>query len=170
MTSITTYAPHLGAAHTEGAPPRLIMRRYRSGDFAEVDPTPDHIEEHALAAPSWRHKADRPPGLAWTLLHGETRIACAGLIEYPGRQFAVWAWLSVMTRREWAFATACARIVLRFAETDLEAAQVSAWCRVDRPEAKRYLERLGFEYVADRFDGALSLREMVRTRSATWTR
>lgn len=151
--------------------PRFVLRAYRTVDLAAIRPMPDHRDELlTIDAPAWAREGRRAPGLAWTIERAGAPIASAGCHEVEAGRFTLWAWLSVLTPREWGFATRCARNVLNFLERDLAAETVTAWCRAERPAAKRYLERLGFEWTADATAAGRCYREMIRTRSSRWTR
>jgi RimJ/RimL family protein N-acetyltransferase len=132
------------------------VRPARAGDHRLFPARPDFEAEHRAAGEPL--ECGLPPG-GWTLLRNERPIGIGWLASWEPGLFHCWAFLSDLSRRDWAYAAAATARALAHAEARLGARRIETLVALNNAAALRFAERLGF---ARGDEGSNGYRLMVR--------
>jgi len=84
--------------------------------------------------------------VAWTMKDGDTIIGCAGYVKECDGVATFWGFFSEDTRGHGRTIIKYARHTLEQIGEFWELRRIQAAVRADRPEYRRFIEMLGFEY------------------------
>lgn len=122
---------------------RYRVRRAMPGDHRLFPARPDFAEEHALDGNPLDLSLPEG-GLSWTLLRNDRPIGMGFCTPWEGEDWNVFAYLSDLSRSDWAYAAMAARAVFRWLETGLGAKRLTVLVREENAVARHFAERLGF--------------------------
>lgn len=117
------------------------VRPARPGDHRLFPARPDFEAEHRAAGEPL--DAGLPPG-GWTLLRNGRPIGMGWLSSREPGLFHCYAFLSDLSRRDWAYAAAATARALAHAEAHRGARRIEALVALNNAPAVRFAERLGF--------------------------
>lgn len=136
----------------------LRLRRWRPGDEDAFTPRADFAEQRAAVGWDWTQGA---PGPTWTVLrwNGDV-VGVGGFIQQGLTEFAAWAWLAEVQRRDWPQLIWLAQRALTDVRTHHGARAIAADAAT--PAASRLLGRLHFTAQHWRTDPRLPDQRLLR--------